>query len=228
MRRFAVLFLLALSFTIFAQSGSYDFATSGLTQGGFKFGVGATSIRPEGEKVTIEGYTPQISGRFGFFFTINFVEYVAIEPGLAFGLKHGTADYMENTISPWPPRFEDATMLITHLEFPLLFKFMYNLEDAGIQPVMFIGPVFNYNVYHHFSYDLYEDDDYYNANEIKDVQGFDMSLATGIGSEFAVGKGRMILNFRYDIGMSSVVHGNEDYEVLTDVFTAEIGYAFRR
>lgn len=219
--------IIVLAFLVaFAIGGTHEFATSGLTQGGFKFGIGATDIRPEGDSVTVESFSPEISGRFGAFFTINFMEYIAIEPGLFGAMKHGSAKSMTSNFPGSRRYYRNPKMLIVHMEMPLLLKLMYNFEDAGVQPVIFAGPVFNYNIYHHYSYNGYKED--HLPQKMDNIPGIDVSLATGIGTEFAVGKGRIVLNFRYDIGLTSVHHGDKEYDVFTDVFTAEIGYAFRR
>jgi hypothetical protein len=149
-----------------------------------------------------------------------------LETGLGGHIKHGTSD--DATIEPYPTYlFRDSEALIVALDMPFFIQGMYEFEESGIQPVIFIGPVFNYSIYHHYSYDYYEDD--HLDDEIDDLDGFDVSLGMGLGSEFAVGNGRLLLNFRYDKALAPVYHGDEEgYELYADMFTVEIGYAFRR
>ena len=98
-----------------------------------------------------------------------------------------------------------------YLEFPILFVVNFPVSESALFNV-FAGPTFNFN----FMEELY---DQFGVN----VEAFEFGGVLGAGAEFDVGSIAIVVDARYEIGMTSAF---EDVDAKSRVFGVLAGVKF--
>ena len=149
----------------------------------------------------------------GLFLNYAVNEIFSVQPELLFVMKGTKHEQLENT-----------AYHLTYFEVPLLVKLSLP-TDAAFVPHAFVGPSFNFLMDATEEYINFENDvkDYFNS--------LDYGMVVGTGIDYMIGKGRLLLDFRYTFSLTNILEEeeNEDDDELKNsgiVFMAGYGYTF--
>jgi len=110
---------------------------------------------------------------------------------------------------------------LTFVDIPLLVKFFLPVSaQSALRPNVFVGPYAAVNVSAKMKEETAEGGD---ETDIEDLKKTDLGLVVGGGIDFAVGKGKILLDVRYSFGFSSF-STIENFK--NKVFTVLAGYSF--
>jgi len=191
-------------------------------KGGLK--IGASMAKLHGDDV--EDFTDLLGeaqkSRIGFcaggFITFNITGMFAIQPEVLYTMKGSKyeEEILGETLKLW--------IKLDYLEIPVLVKIMAP-SPGGVNPYLFAGPVFALKLSSKMKAE------YAGASEevdIEDIKSTDFGLVIGAGVDFgfgASGMGKMTLDVRYSLGLSSISDFEGD-DVKNGVFSLMVGFSF--
>jgi hypothetical protein len=115
----------------------------------------------------------------------------------------------------------DETIKIDYIEIMVPLTLTIPIENSPIEPRLYAGPEFGFNVTCEFTNGFSED--------CKDItKSTDYGIFFGGGADFMVGSGAIMLDVWYDLGLANV---NDDvdadeFSVKNKAFQAMLGYRF--
>ena len=110
---------------------------------------------------------------------------------------------------------------LTFVDIPVLVKFFIPISaQSALRPNVFVGPYAGIKMRSKMTVETAEGSD---DTDIEDLKKTDLGLVVGGGIDFAVGKGKILLDVRYSFGFSTV-STIEDFK--NKVFTVLVGYSF--
>ncbi len=170
---------------------------------GVKGGVNLANLR--GGDVFNNSIRP--GGIGGVFARYALMPYLAIQPEALFAMKGAT--FKAEGIT--------SRQRINYIEFPLLVRFTFP-SDWSVQPGIVAGPALGVRL----------------SDKITDGAKIDLKSASrsadfgvvlGAGVEHAIGKSRITLEGRYELGLLSTIEKAQDKEVKNSVTSIMVGYA---
>ena len=134
----------------------------------------------------------------GGFLELNFGNSFAIQPEVLYEQKGGQDSSGNQAVH------------LDYVEVPILFKL--SLGTPGINPAVFVGPAFNFNVLAQFTQSG-------NTSDITDANSSDIGLVGGV--EVALDK--FFVSGRYELGLDNV---SQNRNIQNGVITLLVGYSF--
>lgn len=181
----------------------------GLIRFGIKGGVNfANLVGPDLDS----NWKTKIGLAAGGFVSFQINRLLAIQPEFLYSQKGST----------WKGN-PDVTYKInlTFVDIPLLVKFFIPVSaQSALRPNVFVGPYAGIKMSAKLIVETAEGSD---ETDFEDLKKTDLGLVVGGGIDFAVGKGKILLDVRYSFGFSSISN-IEDYK--NKVFTVLVGYSF--
>jgi hypothetical protein len=192
-------------------------------KGGLK--IGANSAKLYGDDVGEledflgEDWKSRIGFSVGGFITFDINEMFAIQSEVLYTMKG----------LRWEGEINGATPLkvwikLDYLEIPVLVKIMPGTQGS-IKPYLFAGPAVAIKVSGKVKAEFEGESD---EEDLEDVKGTDFGLVIGAGVDFgfgASGKGKMTLDVRYTLGLSTI-SDFEGEDIKNGVFSLMVGYSF--
>ena len=195
-------------------------------KGGFK--IGATSAKLHGDDVgELEDLLGEdLKSRIGFsvggFITFNINEMFAIQPEVLYTMKgvRYEEEMMGDTLKVW--------IKLDYLEIPVLVKIMPGTQGS-VKPYLFAGPVVAIKVSSKVKAEFAGESDEEPIEE--GLKGTDFGFILGAGVDFglgASGKGKMTLDVRYNLGLSTIfdVEEGETVDIKNGAFSLMVGFSF--
>ncbi len=114
---------------------------------------------------------------------------------------------------------------VDYLEIPLLLSFSFAKEGSSFVPSVFAGPYVGVNTSAKIKATL---DGQSETVDFKDsVKDTDIGLAFGVGLGMKIGSGKIVLDVRYDLGLTNVAEGIEEGQsVKNRTWLFMLGYCF--
>ncbi|UCF71056.1 MAG: PorT family protein [candidate division WOR-3 bacterium] len=183
--------------------------------GGLKAGMNLATVSGfEDELGEDVGYRMGFCG--GGFAAFALGDIVVIQPEFLFSQKGLKA---EETVldETWT-----LTYKFSYLEIPLSFKMVLPIQGK-VKPNFFVGPYFAMMIT--TPRGKIEVDGVSMEADLNDVAEIDFGVVFGGGVDFGLGKGKIVLDFRYGLGLTTLDEtGTED--VKNGAFSFLIGYSF--
>ena len=215
------LLLLAFSSAVFAQ---------GITAKGVKGGLNIATLTGD----DVEDAKSKIGFAFGGFITYEVNEMLSLQPEFLFTMKGVKFDYEETYEEDGYESYEksEGTWNLNYLEIPVLAKLKIPME-GNIKPNVFLGPALGINISatHDSDYEYWVKDEngsiiYENSGnddgDIEDIKGVDFGIVFGVGVEF----GKIIVDARYNLGLSTIADREGDPKIKNSVISLMLGYSF--
>jgi hypothetical protein len=121
--------------------------------------------------------------------------------------------------NPWFGDVE-VTAALDYFEFPILLKLSWPVPGRTVPSVMF-GPYLATKLSATGTLDVAGVS---TSADIDNVEGSDYGLVFAAGLDFLVGTGRIVLDGRYSLGLTTVDEAGLDMK--NSVFTVTVGYSF--
>ena len=191
-------------------------------KGGLK--IGASMAKLHGDDVDDltdflgEDQKSRIGLCAGGFITFNITGMFAVQPEVLY-VKKGSKyeeEILGETFKLW--------IKLDYLEIPVLVKIMAP-SPGGVNPYLFAGPVFALKLSSKMKAEYAGDSE---EVDIEDIKSTDFGLVIGAGVDFgfgASGMGKMTLDVRYSLGLSSISDFEGD-DVKNGVFSLMVGFSF--
>ncbi len=169
---------------------------------GVKGGLSLASYKWTGESASDVLTRPV----FGVFFAFNLNKTFAIQPEVYYLTNGGIYNYdFEGT----PYKYVD---LDKYIHVPVLAKLRF-MPDKKLSPIVFAGPAIDFLMSAHYIY--YADGV---LEWDKDVKAFlkntNFGVVFGGGLEYKMDKLMLILDIRYDLGLTNIDRGNDPTDAL--------------
>ena len=194
-------------------------------KGGIKVGVSIAKLHGDDVAELQDLLGEDLKSRIGFsaggFITFNINKFFAIQPEVLYtqkGLKI-EGDFLGETVT--------ILMKLDYLEIPVLVKIIFP-SPGGVKPCVFAGPVLALKLSSKLKVEALGESE---EVDIEDVRGTGFGLIIGAGVDFglgASGMGKMTLDVRYSLGLSTVdeVVGGVTTDIKNGVFSLMVGFSF--
>ncbi len=180
----------------------------GLIRFGIKGGVNfANLVGPD----LYPNWKTKIGLAAGGFVSFQINRLLAIQPEFFYSQKGST----------WKGDLFTYKVNLTFVDIPLLVKFFIPVSaQSALRPNVFVGPYAGIKMSAKMTVETAEGSD---ETDMQDLKKTDLGLVVGGGIDFAVGKGKILLDVRYSFGFSTF-STIEDFK--NKVFTVLVGYSF--
>ncbi len=131
------------------------------------------------------------------------------------------AKFMYNPFTQIGPEHE-FTATLNYLEIPVFAKIVMPIKGV-VQPNLFVGPYIAYNLTAKGMGTTPGDED------LDYLTGTDFGALFGVGLDFCLPVGKLVLDVRYTFGLSSIYEDlyEEDLDVKTSALSFMLGYSLR-
>jgi len=191
--------------------------TSGLTGKGLKVGLNMANLTGDDAKIGNLDKKSQMGICVGGFITYSINEMFAIQPEVLYSATGARAkeEVQGNILKAW--------MKFSYLQIPVLAKVTIP-SQGNLKPSIFAGPYFALKLSAKGGYKWGAESD---TEDIDEAKGTDFGLVFGGGVDIGglgfLGKGKMTVDIRYNLGLTSII---EDEDVKNAVFTILVGFSF--
>ncbi len=198
-KRVAAVFFLAVLIAVLGVSPALAQEESPL-RFGVKLGLNISEFRGS----DIAGLGELLDWKAGFcggvFMSYDVNEWFTLQPEILYSMKGMKLGFMD----------ESATVSLDYIDIPILATVKIPVEGT-LRPFIYAGPVFGINVRSEASSTLSEDED--SELDLSDyTNGFEFSLALGLGLNIGIAGREMILDFRYEPGLTNVYDTPSDVD----------------
>lgn len=187
-------------------------------KGGVKFGLNSAKLY--GDDVNeLEDWVGKLDSRLGFcfggFVTFSIHEMFAIQPEVLYTMKGAKTEgqVLGETLKVW--------MNLNYVEIPVLAKLQIPTQGS-IKPSLFVGPALGVKLSGKAKAEYAGESE---EEDIEDIKSTDFGLVFGGGVDFGLGKGYLIVDLRYTLGLTTLSEFEDD-DVKNGVFSLMIGYSF--
>ncbi len=112
-----------------------------------------------------------------------------------------------------------------YVEIPVMLNFSFAKEGSSFVPSILAGPYFGWNA--RAKVKMTEGGESYSEDFKDSVKDTDFGLAFGVGLGMKVGSGKIVLDVRYDLGLTNVAEGMAEGEsVKNKTWLFMLGYYF--
>lgn len=158
----------------------------------------------------------------GAFVTYGFTPMFAIQPEVLYMMKgakyEATVDGTAYTMK----------VKLSYLEVPVLLKVMPQMK-GNIKPNFFAGPYAAFLLSAKATLDPVPEGEDGEADLKDDMKSIEFGFTVGAGLDFAMNKGKITLDGRYDLGMNKLADIediDEQPEIKTGTISVMVGYSF--
>lgn len=192
-------------------------------KGGLKIGVSSAKLHGDDVGDLEDLFGEDLKSRIGFsvggFITFNISEMFAIQPEVLYtmkGLRYEEEIFGE-TLKVW--------MKLDYLEIPVLVKIIFP-SPGGVNPYLFAGPAVAIKLSAKVKAEIAGESEEEPIEE--GLKSTDFGLVIGAGVDFgfgASGMGKMTLDVRYSLGLSTISDFEGD-DVKNGAFSLMVGFSF--
>jgi len=192
-------------------------ASAGNWTGGLKAGLNVADAYGD----DAEGAGSRVGLIAGGFFGYRFTDYFTIQHEILFSMKGSEGSHMNFFGGD-----RNVMIRLAYLEVPVLARFTVPLAGRW-KPGIFAGPAFSLLVYDNAEYEMYGKTVDMDIDEY--IKSADIGFVFGMCLECDQGRGRTLVDIRYELGMINVPDDTEymDLELKNSTLSIMIGYAFR-
>jgi hypothetical protein len=153
----------------------------------------------------------------GTFVGFPISDMVTIQPELLYTQKGTKWDLYDPVVAA----VEKAWVKLTYVEIPILTKIVIR-PRGNVKPHICSGPYLGVNIAARGT--MLQDGEVVEREIIGDVNDIDLGVVSGIGIDVDLGKGAIVIDTRYVLGLSGIDEDGQD--VRNKVFSFILGYAF--
>ncbi len=192
-RRVAVVFFLAVLIAVPGVSPAFAQEESPISWG-LKLGTNISDFRGN----DIEGLGELFDWKVGFcggvFMSYDVNNWLTLQPEVLYSMKGMKLGFFSQSI----------TFSLDYIDIPILATVKIPVEGT-LRPFLYAGPVFAFNVRSEVSanLDFGEGSEDYSVDMSDYTNGFEFSLALGLGLNIGIAGRDMILDFRYEPGLTN-------------------------
>ena len=180
---------------------------------GIKGGVNLTKVYGD----DVESADMRTVGIGGISLMYSVSDNFAIQPEVLYAMKGAKESGSEEGIE------YSATLKLTYIEVPVLFKLIFPLE-GNVTPCVYAGPAIGLRLGAKASVEIAGAE---LEEDIKDdTKGTDFGAVFGGGMAFAVGSGALTLDARYTLGLTTIDNSDESDDIKNSAISVMVGYAF--
>ncbi|MFA5780064.1 MAG: porin family protein [Elusimicrobiota bacterium] len=183
-------------------------------KGGVKAGINIANW--SGDDVEKEDKKSRVGIVAGGFVTIPLNDQFSLQPELLLSMKgvKYEGSFMGESY--------ESTVKLTYIEIPVLAKL--NIPSEGsVKPNVFLGPSIGMkaSAKSEFVFGGVSEE-----SDLEDVKSLDLGLAIGGGVDIDAGAGKVTLDARYTMGLTSINDSADDLDVKNSVIAIMAGYCF--
>jgi hypothetical protein len=147
---------------------------------------------------------PVFGIQFGVFYTIKVSDYFDLQPEINF-IQRG---YWFDQTPLYDTRYK---IKINYLELPLIIRYKAPINFINFN--VYTGPfaAIKLNAIGHLQYEGIQ-----KIESLDCVKDFDYGMVVGLGSEFKVGTGQMLIDLKFNWGLHNIMSQPDDYIDLYD------------
>lgn len=155
----------------------------------------------------------------GAFFVYPVAKGMDIQPELLLSTK-GTIYKLEVLGEPY-----EQTVTLTYLEIPVLLRMNVVMPRQEVVPYFLLGPVLSIKTAARSEVRTLAGA---TSGDVDNIRSFDFGAALGAGIEMPTGKGSIVFEMRYTLGLNTIVDssGGSDAEIKNKSFAFTAGYRF--
>lgn len=191
-------------------------------KGGVKAGINIANFSGDDADYTGTDKKSRVGIVAGGFVTIPLNDQFSLQPELLLSMKG--AKY-EAAGTGWT---YDTTSKLTYIEIPILAKL--NIQTEGsVKPNVFLGPSIGIKASAKIETEVSPDPlagITSGEEDMEDVKSLDLGLAIGGGIDIEAGTGKVTLDARYTMGLTSIDDSADDLDVKNSVIAIMAGYCF--
>jgi len=204
------IFAIVVVFTLSSASVSAQGLTAGL-----KAGMNIANIH--GDNVE-DVWDSKIGICAGGFIACSLSDLFAIQPELLFTMKGAKAE--EEVLG----ETMKVTMKLNYLEIPVLAKLSIPIPGT-VKPSLFVGPSLAIKLSGKGKVEYAGESE---ERDIEDLKSTDFGLVFGGGVDFALGQGKLTVDARYTLGLTTTrePEDGEEVDVKNGVISIMVGYSF--
>ena len=213
----SMLLLLCISYSQIPGNLNNSYSSSQRSIG-IKGGLNFASLSGE----DVDDFDSKTGFIFGGFATYPINEQFSFQPEVMFTMKGAKYEYSDSDGDEYMS--EKNIVSLNYLEMPLLGVMNIPMQ-ATFDPKLYFGPSLAINLSATSEYE-YEYEDYYvsysesGEEDLEDVNGLEFGLIFGGALEF----NSLILDLRYNIGLSKIFSDDDYIEISNRVFSLMLGY----
>ena len=211
-RRILLIALVLIFLAPLAFAEGYWGARIGINAGTFLGDDAAASDFGWDEKGSRAGFVG------GAFLDYRFNEFLGIRPELMFSGKGAKYDISDTT---------DVKFKLRTIEVPILLEFFLPIPTDALDVAVFAGPAPALILKAEYEGSDPSGDEEGDMEDIGlETTDFDLGVAFGSAVSIPAGPGMVLIDFRYTLGVLSVIDVTPDLEIRTGTFGASVGYGF--
>lgn len=231
--RTAFLFILAAAAYAFAQTGNESNTLPEQSSWGIRGGATVSEFAGRDASEFDESY----GYMFGIFSEKQINPSVVFRSELNYIMKGAQTEFDESDSGDnWTlTTSQELNFLFSYIEADLIFKFLLPVSGE-FSPNIFAGGFAGINTkatidydyyYHYYDADLGIDqtESGSNSEDFEDISQVEIGFVLGVGVDIPLTNGRLLLDARYDYGMSSFVNDSES-DVYNRVVAFTLGFGF--
>ena len=164
-----------------------------------------------------EGVKTKTGFLVGLFFIYQFNDLFAIQPEAYYTMK-GVKDeeIILGETAEW-------TIALDYIEIPILFKVIIPFKNFLICPSFLAGPYVGFNTTAKAKIEYLGKS---SEQDIVDLKSTDLGLVFGIGLGFPVGQNEAGVDFRYELGLTTLFDFAEESDLKNSVFSINAYFGF--
>jgi len=192
------------------------FTTVSFGQGmqlGLKAGVNFANVTGD----DADGTNSKTGFAGGIFFMYQFSSLFAIQPEAYYSMKGATDEqalFGETA---------ELTVSLDYFEVPILFKVLIPIENSPIRPSIFVGPYVGFNTTAKAKLEYMGESE---EEDVEDVNPTDIGLVFGAGIGFPVGQNEAGVDFRYNMGLTTIDNSDDEFDIKNSVFNINAYFGF--
>jgi len=181
------------------------------------FSLADLTFKPE---LTDSPLTSKTGAVGGISLNVNIASFLSLQPEVLYVQKgtKGTVEIEEGVNA-------NLKLEADYVEIPVLLNFSLAKEGSSFVPSVFAGPYVGLNTRARIK--LTSGSESYSEDFKDSVKDTDFGLAFGVGLGMKVGSGKIVLDVRYDLGLTNIAEGMAEGEsVKSKTWLFMLGYWF--
>ena len=200
---------------------AFSLASAQKISGGFKAGINLASwYGDDVEEMTGGDLKRKLGFCGGGFIAFGFGKVVVIQPEVLYSQKGARQreEFLDEVIKVW--------YKVNYLEMPVCVKVMIPVRGK-VMPSLFLGPYFGVMITDPRG--EIEINGLTMEEDLEGVKDIDFGLVIGGGVDIGLGKGKIVFDVRYSLGLTTIVEEelfDEHVDLKNNTFSFLLGYSF--
>jgi hypothetical protein len=189
--------------------------------GGFKVGMNLASWHGDDvEEMTGGDLKSKIGFCGGGFIAFRLGKVVVLQPEVLYSQKGARQreEFLDEVIKVW--------YKLNYLEIPVCVKLMFPVQGK-VKPNLFLGPYFGVMITDPRG--KVEIDGLTMEEDLEGIKDTDFGMVLGGGIDIGLGKGRIVFDVRYTLGLTTIIEEElfeENVDLKNNAFSFLLGYSF--